>query len=326
MTSSVTRELTPPEHYDLAGTLYPLSIGRDPCARVSARELWWACRTPAGPGTLHLARRSGTLLASGYGPGAEWLLERADAVAGLRDDVADFRPLARGNPVVARVWHERPGLRLPSTGRIFQHLVPTILAQKVSGKEAANSYARLARHFGEAAPGPHEGLLLPPDPAVLAATPYWALHRFGIEQKRADTLRRAAAEAARLDALALTSSLDAPEDRAGVRGLTARLTAIPGIGAWTAAEVIRLAVGDPDVVSVGDYNIPHHVVYALTGAVRAGAREGSPGRLSPADQRMLEVLEPFRGHRGRVCQLLTLGTPGPPRFGPRIELRSFARY
>jgi 3-methyladenine DNA glycosylase/8-oxoguanine DNA glycosylase len=319
----LTRALTPPPHYDLAGSLFPLSIGRDPCARVSRDALLWATRTPDGPATLHLARRGGTLLATGYGAGAEWVLARADALAGLRDDVSGFTQLSRLHPVLARAWHDRPGLRLPASGRIFQHLVPTVLAQKVSGKEAAHSYARVARHFGEPAPGPFEGLLLPPDPAQVAATPYWALHRFGVERKRADALRRVAQEAARLDALAAEGD---PTDPATTATLTARLVSVPGIGPWTAAEVVRLGVGDPDVVSVGDYNIPHHVVFALTGAVRAGAREGAPGRLSPADQRMLDVLAPFAGQRGRVCQVLTVGTPGPPRFGPRIQLRSFAHY
>jgi 3-methyladenine DNA glycosylase/8-oxoguanine DNA glycosylase len=359
-TEPPSRELVAPERYELAGSLFPLSVGRDPCVRLTAGELWWACRTPAGPGTLHLARRGGTLDATGYGPGARWLLDRADAVAGLRDDVSGFLAMARSHPVLAAAWHHRSGLRLPATGRIFQHLVPTILAQKVSGKEAAHAYARLARHFGEQAPGPVDGLLLPADPAVLAGTPYWVLHPFGVERKRADTLRRAAAEATRLDALAtrllppapagdpdapLAGYLDAPpagdpdvppaggaavggeSDRARLLAeLTARLTAIPGIGAWTAAEVVRLATGDPDVVSVGDWNIPHHVVFALTGAVRAGARDSTPGRLSAADQRMLAELEPFRGQRGRVCELLVRATPGPPRFGPRLELRSFARF
>ncbi|HWB37531.1 MAG TPA: hypothetical protein VHA75_16065, partial [Rugosimonospora sp.] len=168
----------------------------------------------------------------------------------------------------------------------------------------------------------------PPDPGMLAGTPYWMLHPLGVEQKRADTLRRAAQDATRLDALAAAATAADPTAPAGeaTTALTARLTAIPGIGPWTAAEVVRLAVGDPDVVSVGDYNIPHHVVYALTGAVRAGSRDSAPGRLSAADQRMLEVLEPFRGQRGRVCQVLTMGTPGPPRFGPRLPLRSFARF
>ncbi len=319
----LTRELTPPPHYDLAGTLHPLAFGRDPCARVSAGELRWASRTPDGPATLHLVRRAGALVATGYGPGAGWVLDRADAIAGLRDDVGGFTDLVRDHPALARAWHDRPGLRLPATGRVLQHLVPTILAQKVSGKEAANSWARVARFFGEPAPGPFEGLLLPPEADRVAATPYWQLHRFGVEQKRADALRRAAALVGRAETLAAAAT---GTDPATVAALTARLTSVPGIGPWTAAEVVRLALGDPDAVSVGDWNVPHHVVYALTGAVRAGARDAAPGRLSAADRRLLEVLAPFAGQRGRVCQVLTLGTPGPPRFGPRLELRTFASY
>jgi 3-methyladenine DNA glycosylase/8-oxoguanine DNA glycosylase len=148
----------------------------------------------------------------------------------------------------------------------------------------------------------------------VAAAPYWVFHPFGVEQKRADTLRRAAAEAARLELCA-----DAAE-------ATRRLTAIAGIGAWTAAEVVREVYGDPDAVSVGDWHIPHMVSWALAGEARAGAREGVPGSLAPADVRMLELLEPFRGHRGRVCVLLAHGGLGAPRFGPRMSVRSFAAY
>jgi len=64
----------------------------------------------------------------------------------------------------------------------------------------------------------------------------------------------------------------------------------------------------------------------LTGAPRAGSRESRPGELSPADARMLELLEPFRGHRGRVCQLLMLTAGGAPRYGPRMPVRSFAHF
>ena len=39
---------------------------------------------------------------------------------------------------------------------------------------------------------------------------------------------------------------------------------------------------------------------------------------------MLELLEPYQGHRGRVIRLLVAGTPGPPRFGPRLPLRDIA--
>ncbi len=304
-----------PERYEFAGTLRALAEkGRDPTVRVSATELWWACRTPDGPATLHLHRHGDALHANGYGPGAGWVVERADAIAGLRDDLAGFDEVARLDPVVREAWHRKPGLRLTRTGRLFRHLLPTVLAQKVTGLEAFRGYVKTLRHFGEPAPGPVPDLLLPPDPAAVAATPYWVFHPFGVEAKRADTLRRAAAEATRLEA--------APDAAAATR----RLTAIPGIGAWTAAEVVRLAYGDPDAVTVGDYHIPHHIVHALTGAPRAGSRLARPGEVSPADARMLELLEPFRGHRARVCQLLLATAPGAPRYGPKMPVRSFARF
>src|SRR5262249_12789182 len=155
----------------------------------------------------------------------------------------------------------------------FHHLVPAIIGQKVSGKEAHHGYVRLLRRLSEPAPGPRPGLLLPPDPEVIAATPYWAMHPFGIEQKRADTLRRAPAQGAALERCPDAASC------------TARLVSIAGIGPWTAAEVTRAAYGDPDAVSVGDYNIKNNVAFALTGAPRG------------TDEHMLELLAPFAPHR-----------------------------
>jgi 3-methyladenine DNA glycosylase/8-oxoguanine DNA glycosylase len=311
----MTRVLSLPEHYDFAGTLGPLAQkGRDPAARLSATELWWACRTPAGPATLHLRRVGDSLHANGFGPGADWVTEQADGIAGLRDVVTDFDRLALADPVVQRAWHLRPGQRMTRTGRLFVHLLPTVLAQKVTGLEAYRAYAKIVRHFGEPAPGPLPDLWLPPDPAAIAAAPYWVFHPFGVEAKRADALRRVAAEAHRLEA--------APDAATA----TARLTAIPGIGVWTAAEAVRPAYGDADAVTIGDYHLPHHIVHALTGAPRAGSRDSRPGSISPADTRMLELLEPFRGHRARVCQLLLTTTGGAPRYGPRMPVRSFAHF
>jgi 3-methyladenine DNA glycosylase/8-oxoguanine DNA glycosylase len=309
-----------PDRYDFGATVRALMMSQyDPCFRIASGAFWWATRTPDGPGTLSLRRTGPELEATGYGPGAAWLLDRADAVAGLRDDPSGFAEVARRHPVVAELAHQYSGVRLPATGRLFQRLLRAVFEQKVTGVEAYRAYAATVRHFHaeagrQPAPGPVPRLLLPPDPNAVAAAPYWVFHPFGVEQKRADTLRRAAAEAARLEQCA-----DAAE-------ATRRLTAIAGIGAWTAAEVVREVYGDPDAVSVGDWHIPHMVSWALAGEARAGAREGAPGSLAPADVRMLELLEPFRGHRGRVCVLLAHGGLGAPRFGPRMSVRSFAAY
>ncbi|MDP9388413.1 MAG: DNA-3-methyladenine glycosylase 2 family protein, partial [Actinomycetota bacterium] len=89
--------------------------------------------------------------------------------------------------------------------------------------------------------------------------------------------------------------------------------ALPGVGPWSAAKVGLVALGDADAVCVGDYHLPNQVAWALAGEPRAG------------DDRMLELLEPYRGHRGRVTRLLVAGGVRAPRYGPRSTVRSFSR-
>jgi 3-methyladenine DNA glycosylase/8-oxoguanine DNA glycosylase len=299
----VIRRLHLPECYDLAGSVGRLAvIPREPTVAAGGRQAWWATRTPDGPATIGFGRDGGELIATGYGPGAGWLIERADAIAGLRDDLSGFDEVAHAHPVVRRLAREHAGMRLPATGRVFHHLVPAILGQKVTGGEAYRGYRKLLAHFAEPAPGPFTRLRLPPDPTAVAATPYWVFHQWGVEQRRAQTVLRAA-----LHAGALESAVDSPH-------ATRRLTSLPGIGAWTAAEVVRVAYGDADAVSVGDFHLKHTVSWALTGEARG------------TDERMLELLEPFRGHRGRVCLLLETAGLMAPRFGPRMPVRSFARF
>jgi 3-methyladenine DNA glycosylase/8-oxoguanine DNA glycosylase len=302
VTTEVTRRLTPPERYHFGASVGPLLVPKyDPHGRFAGDEFWLAARTPDGPGTLRLARTGGELAATAFGAGARWLADQADAIAGLRDDLTGFPALAARHPLVARLAKTFSGVRLPAAGRVFPRLLRAILEQKVTGKEAHRAYRMIGRHFGEPAPGPAE-LLLPPDPAAVAATAYWVFHPFGVEQRRTQTLLRAAQVADRLERCA-----DSAE-------ATRRLVALPGVGPWTAAEVVRTTYGDADAVSVGDFHIPNTVAWALAGEARG------------TDARMLELLEPFRGHRGRVCDLLAAGGIGAPKFGPRMPIRSFAKF
>ena len=283
---------------DLARTLAPLVHGRgDRTIRLSAREASLTFRTADGPATVRVEVEGECRIGvAAWGPGAEQALSSATSLIGERDSPEAF---VAHHPVMRRLQRANPGLRLPRSGRVFHALVPSILEQKVTGTEAFRSYGALLRRYGEDAPGPGE-LLLPPTPQTLATLPYHAFHPLGIERRRADVIRRAAARAAWLEAA--TDAADA----------TRRLTSLPGIGAWTAAEVVRSAFGDPDAVSVGDFHVPNMVAWALAGEPRAD------------DARMLELLEPYRGQRGRVQRLLEVGRVLAPRYGPRMAPRSIA--
>lgn len=285
---------------DLRQTLGAIRRGSgDPTIGFAADGVWRAARTVDGPGTIHLRPvRNDRLELEAWGPGADRLLAGVRDLVGGSDDPSTFAPR---HPVLRRLHRQHPGLRIPRTGAVTEALLPVVLEQKVTGFEARRSYRQIVSRYSEAAPGPG-GLWLPPDPAVIAALPYYDLHVLGVERKRADTLRRVAAHRVRLDA-----STELPLQEA-----YRRITAVSGIGPWSAAEVGRIALGDPDAVSVGDYHVPHQVAFALAGEERA------------TDRRMLELLEPFAGHRGRVQRLVELGRLGPPRRAPRARIRSIA--
>ena len=283
---------------DLASTLAPLVHGRgDRTIRLARGEALLAFRTPDGAATLHLRSVTPTRLAvSAWGLGGERAVADAATLVGEGDRPELF---VATHPILRDLQRRHPGLRLPCTGRVFHALVPTVLEQKVTGTEAFRSYAALLRRYGEPAPGPG-GLLLPPTPEALAGLPYHAFHPLGVERRRAELIRRAATRAAWLDA-------SSSSDEAG-----ARLRSLPGIGPWTAAEVGRSAFGDPDAVSVGDYHVPDTVAWALAREPRAD------------DARMLELLEPYLGQRGRVQRLLEVGRISAPRRGSRMAPREIA--
>ena len=285
-----------PHALDLRRTLAPLAHGTgDPTIRFAADGIWRALRADSGPATLHLPTDTGRVTAQAWGDGAVEALARLPALLGLEDDPGK---LISGHPVLRDLARRFSGVRLPRTGRRFEALLPAILEQKVTGVEARRSYRELIRRYGEPAPGPAP-LRLAPKPATLAALPYHAYHPLGLERRRADVIRRAAAVAPRLEAAA-------PEAARRLLG------AIPGVGPWTTAEVFRVADGDPDAISVGDYHLPHLVGWLLAGEARAD------------DRRMLELLEPYRGQRGRVQRLLELSGMAAPRRGPRMPTRQIA--
>jgi 3-methyladenine DNA glycosylase/8-oxoguanine DNA glycosylase len=284
--------------------LVPRGGRRDPCVRVSPGEAWRATDTVDGAATVHLlAVGACEVAARAWGPGASSALDAVPALIGADDDPPS---LAGMHPLIDELEHGFPGLRLGRTGAVMDALVPTVLEQKVIGLEAKRSHVAMVQAAGRRAPSAGSNapaLFLPPEPGWLARVPSWTFHRWGVERKRARTIQVAASYAHRFRSIA-----------AGVADVRRRLGALPGVGPWTVNTVAMTALGDPDAVPVGDYWMKHIVSNALAGEPRG------------TDERMLELLEPWRGQRGRVCRLLRHGGPSLPRYGPRLSLRELAAH
>lgn len=262
-------------------------------------SFWRATRTPEGPSTTRYLETEEGLLFESWGEGADWSLEHGPELVGATDTPELFSPSGK----LGALQRRYPGMRMPRTRSVYEACLRSVLEQKVTGKEARQSYDALFYRYGEPAPGPMP-LTLAPRPEVLASLAYYDLHPLGVEMRRAETLRRVAAAATLLD-----QSPDRPLAEA-----QAMLQNIPGIGPWTIAEVSILALGDADAVSVGDFHLKNKVTFAFTGRARG------------TDEEMLELLSPYRPHRARVIRLIEAAGIRAPAFGPRQRIRNFRRF
>ncbi|PPG23402.1 3-methyladenine DNA glycosylase [Rathayibacter toxicus] len=281
-------------------TLRPLLRGTgDPTATINASGFWRAVRTPLGPGTVHLSQAvGGAIHARAWGEGAEWLVASVPELLGHGDDWSGLD--LSMHRTLAEVLRRCSGLRLVRANVVFEMLVPAVLEQRVTSTEAWRAYRALVRLHGEPAPGPLP-LVLAPSARQWRQIPSWDWHRAGVDPTRSRTVVGAASAAAGLErTLAL--------GRGGVE-VAQRLQSVPGIGPWTAAEVMQRAHGDPDAVSIGDYHLSAAVGFALT------------GRLGVDDEGMLELLEPWRGHRQRIVRLIGCSGVRTPRRGPRVTIQ-----
>jgi 3-methyladenine DNA glycosylase/8-oxoguanine DNA glycosylase len=282
---------------DLRVSLSTLRHGPgDPTVRTYGDRVLRATRTPDGAATVSYEHRGDRILVRAWGPGAEHAIANAPDVLGARDDLAGWEP--KRFKLLYDIDRRNDGFRMVATNAVFEAIIPTVFEQKVTSYEAHEAWRRIAWTWGEEPPGPPEisrRLRLPPPADRLAREPYYRYHRFGVEKKRTDIVKALAARARRVE-------------EANEVGRS-RLEAFPGIGAWTSAKVAEAAWADADAVAVGDFHLAKIVVYAMT-----GKRGGD-------DDAMLELLEPFRPHRGRASRLLKMGVGKPPPRAPKRRLR-----
>ncbi len=298
-----------PAHHPSALRARPASVAAARCASASTTRPSSSCpttvlratRTPDGPATFRVEHHGDHLEVEAWGDGAEWALSMAPSALGILDDRAGFAPVAprRGRPAPSR---RRPP-PTSRTQRVVEALVPAILSQRVTGFEAKRSFRQLVERWGEPAPGPG-GLRLPPAPE---------------RHRRARLLRapraRGGEEAGRHPEAGVRPRRP---PRSGRRAQHRRSCASAPRGhprrrPWTSAEVARLAHGDADAVSVGDFHLKNLVAFALAGRA-PGHRRPDAGAARALRRAPGPGVPAHRVGRGLA----------PRRYGPRHRIEPIA--
>lgn len=296
----IRRTHEPAGPVDMKATLAPMVMGRnDPTTCFAADGFWRTVLHATGTATIHIHPVDRHFELTGWGEGAEAVLDLVPDWLGAADD----GHFVCEHPGINELVRRNPGVRIGRTLDVMPALYTAICAQKVTGAEAKRAWNLIVAQWGDPAPGPADLRVLPPADR-LANLGYYELHTVGLEKRRGDVIRRVAAAATRLERIIDLTVLEAHE----------RLQYFTGVGPWTSNEVTAVALGDADAVSVGDFHLKNDVAWALAGRPRG------------TDAEMLELLEPFRGNRGRVLRLLAVGGVRAPRRGPRLEPRDIRHH
>jgi AraC family transcriptional regulator of adaptative response / DNA-3-methyladenine glycosylase II len=198
------------------------------------------------PGALEVTRGGDDhLLLTAHLPHWEGLIHvvhRVRVLCGLDLDVDAATAHLRRDPVLAPQLRARPGLRVPGAWDGFETGVRAILGQQVSVAGASTLTGRLVDRLGTPVPGLEPlGLRATfPSPATVAGGD---LDGLGLPAARANAVRTFAT--------AVTDGTVALDGRLPLDELVARLTALPGIGPWT-ANYLALRLGERDAFPAGD--------------------------------------------------------------------------
>jgi DNA-3-methyladenine glycosylase II len=210
------------------------------------------------------------------------LRREAAHLLGERWDLPAFYGAAAVDPVLAPLVRPRGGLwglRPTLAPDPFEMLVGAISAQQVNLAFAFATRARLVRRYGT--PVELDGVTVHafPRPALLADVPVAELRAMQFSQRKAEYIVGLARELA-TGQLDLGAVAGAPDE-----AVIARLTAVRGMGRWTAEWFLARAFGRPDVCPADDLGVRRAVEALCFGgrerdpaAVRRRARAWRPHR------------------------------------------------
>jgi DNA-3-methyladenine glycosylase II len=174
-------------------------------------------------------------------PGSEETLREAARLLGLAFDLAAFHRWAARQPVLGELAVRLRGFRPALNPNPFEALVTAISAQQISLHAAAAIRARFVERFGVR----HERAWAFPERERVARLRPEQLTAVGFSRAKARSLLALARSDLDLDALAAL-----PDDE-----VVAALTALPGLGRWTADWFLARHLARPRAWPAGDLGV-----------------------------------------------------------------------
>jgi AraC family transcriptional regulator of adaptative response / DNA-3-methyladenine glycosylase II len=194
------------------------------------------------------------------------LVQKVREIFDLDAPMADIADVLSADPQLAELLRVSPGTRVPGAWDGFELTVRAILGQQVSVKAATTMAGRIARRYGESVSMPDTVSNLCSEAKLDRLFPTaekLARARFndvGLVTSRAETIRRVA-RAVCEGSVVFDNDQDPAEFRAS-------LTAIKGIGDWTAQYVAMRALKYPDAFPAADLGLLKAVGESGTAGIR----------------------------------------------------------
>ena len=196
----------------------------------------------------------------------------------------DVRPFYRSfgrEPLLAAALRHSRGLRIAGTASLWEALVTAVLSQQINLAFAYDIRRELAAAFGRRGRFAGETYFGFPEPRRMARETEGSLRRFRLSRAKAGTLARLADAFASED-MSEEEIAVLPDDEA-----IDRLTAIKGVGRWTAEIALLRGLGRADVFPGADLGVVKYVAMELLGH-----------RARVTEARMRRFAERWRPYRG----------------------------
>ena len=164
----------------------------------------------------------------------------------LEHDLESWRATLARDPLMRRLESEHRGLRLARWPTLFESLLTSILLQQIATSVAITFRRRVVERFGERLEVGGETFLAFPRAERVAGASVEELRALGLSNAKATSI----IEVARVCA---SGELTAESlEEADNESVIARLSALRGIGRWTAEWVLMLHFGRTDIFPAAD--------------------------------------------------------------------------